>query len=288
MRNIAESPWLVQPLSAPAGAGKTTSMRALRAAAARCYTRVLVLAPTGQAVDVALRESAGDQGYTIAKALHLLNNNELQLKPNMLVVVDEAAMVGADDLRRLLSATTQARVKTVLVGDAHQLAPVRARGGMFDQLPVRPALAQHLSEVWRMHDPEERTASLALRDGDPAAVARAVRWYQRNNRLLLGDQIAMATDALAGYRADVAAGNDALLVCDTNEMANALNQRLHNDTIPTDAATVTAARGHVIVVDPPNHRLAAQRLGDGAHATLEGDYLREHVTLGYAATVHTA
>jgi conjugative relaxase-like TrwC/TraI family protein len=33
VRNIAQSPWLVQPLSAPAGAGKTTSMRALRSAA---------------------------------------------------------------------------------------------------------------------------------------------------------------------------------------------------------------------------------------------------------------
>ena len=33
VENIGRSPWLVQPLSAPAGAGKTTSMRALRAAA---------------------------------------------------------------------------------------------------------------------------------------------------------------------------------------------------------------------------------------------------------------
>jgi conjugative relaxase-like TrwC/TraI family protein len=33
VRNIGRSPWLVQPLSAPAGAGKTTSLRALRAAA---------------------------------------------------------------------------------------------------------------------------------------------------------------------------------------------------------------------------------------------------------------
>jgi hypothetical protein len=47
-------------------------------------------------------------------------------------------------------------------------------------------------------------------------------------------------------------------------------------------------RWRVLAVDPPNRRLAAQRLGDGAHATLEGDYLREHVTLGYAATVHSA
>src|SRR5258705_5787484 len=64
--NIGRSPWLIQPLSAPAGAGKTTSMRALvRAAHRRRSGNVLVLAPTGKAVDVAIREGAGDEGLTI-------------------------------------------------------------------------------------------------------------------------------------------------------------------------------------------------------------------------------
>lgn len=51
--NIATSPFLIQPLSAPAGAGKTTSLKALRAAAHRSPgdRRVIVLAPTGKAVD---------------------------------------------------------------------------------------------------------------------------------------------------------------------------------------------------------------------------------------------
>ena len=80
VENIGRSPWLVQPLSAPAGAGKTTSMRALRAAVRRRFDgTVLVLAPTGKAVDVAVREGAGDQGYTIAKALQLLRDNKLEL-----------------------------------------------------------------------------------------------------------------------------------------------------------------------------------------------------------------
>ena len=67
---IATSPCLIQLLSAPAGAGKTTSLKALRAAAHRGgKPRVVVLAPTGKAVDVAVREGAGDAGYTVAKAL---------------------------------------------------------------------------------------------------------------------------------------------------------------------------------------------------------------------------
>ena len=69
---IAQSPYLVQPLQAPAGAGKTHSLQALRAAAHRANKEVLVLAPTGKAVDEAMRDEAGDRGLTVAKALQLI------------------------------------------------------------------------------------------------------------------------------------------------------------------------------------------------------------------------
>ncbi|MDT5044266.1 MAG: hypothetical protein QOG75_119, partial [Mycobacterium sp.] len=231
------------PLSAPAGAGKTTSMRAVVSAAhRRCGTRVLMLAPTGKAVDVAVREGAGDQGLTIAKALQSLRDNSLHLGPETFVVVDEAAMVGADDLRQLLTATTAAGAKTVLVGDEHQLAPVKARGGMFAQLCADVPWTQQLSEVWRMRDPEERTASLALRDGGSVSLRRAIEWYRIHDRLHCGDPITMAADALAAYKTDTAAGKDALLICDRTEMADALNQRIHNERLDTHAPTVTGAR----------------------------------------------
>jgi conjugative relaxase-like TrwC/TraI family protein len=239
VENIGNAPWLVQPLSAPAGAGKTTSLKALvKSARHRFHGNTLLLAPTGKAVDVAMREGAGDTGMTITKALQSLRDNTLQLDRWTLVVVDEAGMVGTDDLRQLLTATTQAGAKTVLVGDAHQLAPVKARGGMFAQLCADLPWTQHLSEVWRMDDPAERTASLALRDGGPEQIRRAVDWYRTHDRLRCGDAITMAADALDAYTADTAAGRDALLVCDTTEMVDALNRRIHHDRVDRDAASV--------------------------------------------------
>jgi hypothetical protein len=243
VRAIAASPWLVQPLAAPAGAGKTTSMRALHAAARRAGHGVIVLAPTGKAVDVAVREGTGDVGYTSAKALAELRDERLRFDRRTVVVVDEAAMVGTPDLRQLLAATTAAGAKTVLVGDAHQLAPVRARGGMFEQLCTDLPWAQRLSQVWRMRDPDERAASIALRNGGPAPLRRAIAWYRRNHRLHTGDGVAMAHDALAAYQADVDAGKDALLIADSWELADALNRRIHDQRIDPDAPTVTAARG---------------------------------------------
>lgn len=328
VENIANSPWLVQPLSAPAGAGKTMSLKALAKAVHRRHQgKVLLLAPTGKAVDVAMREGAGDTGMTIAKALQSLHNNTLQLDRWTVVVVDEAGMVGTDDLRRLLTATTAAEAKTVLVGDAHQLAPVKARGGMFAQLCADLPWTQHLSEVWRMTDPAERGASLALRDGEPAAARRAVEWYHSQDRLHCGNAITMAADALDAYAADTRLGRDALLVCDTTDMADALNLRLHQDRIQRDAPTVTGARAQqigvgdliitrrndstiafhestpdvetlppvrngnrwrVAAVDSKANRVAAERLDDRARIVFDADYLRDHVSLGYAVTVHSA
>jgi hypothetical protein len=204
--------------------------------------------PTGKAVDVAVREGAGDTGYTIAKTLKSLEDGTLKLGHLDVVVVDEAGMVGTDDLRELLTAATTAGTKTVLVGDAHQLSPVKARGGIFAQVCTDLPWTQKLSEAWRMRGRAERAASLAVRDGGPAPVWRAVEWYRGHDRLHAGDPIAMATDALAAYRTDTTACQDALLVCDTTEMADALNRRLHDDTVDADAPTVIAARGHRIGV----------------------------------------
>lgn len=63
-----------------------------------------------------------------------------------------------------------------------------------------------------------------------------------------------------------------------------------------DAADVTKQadpvrngnRWRIYAVDPDNNRIAARRLTDGARAAFTGDYLREHITYGYAITVHSA
>lgn len=47
-------------------------------------------------------------------------------------------------------------------------------------------------------------------------------------------------------------------------------------------------RWRVFAVDPDNQRIAARRLSDGARVAFTGDYLHQHITHGYAVTVHSA
>jgi hypothetical protein len=77
-----------------------------------------------------------------------------------------------------------------------------------------------------------------------------------------------------------------LIMSRTNDATIAL--RPTPGTIDQPDQVRNGNRGRVAAVDPDRNRLAAERLGDGARAVFDGDYLREHVTLGYAATVHAA
>ncbi|SBS77468.1 ATP-dependent exoDNAse (Exonuclease V) alpha subunit-helicase superfamily I member-like protein [uncultured Mycobacterium sp.] len=343
IRNIAHSPYLVQPLQAPAGAGKTHSLKVLRAAAHRAGKEVLVLAPTGKAVDEAMRDEAGDRGLTVDKALKLIAADQLQIDRRTVIIVDEASMVGTPDLKKLLACATVGRAKMVLVGDAYQLAPVKKRGGMFEHLSDDLPWSQRLGEVWRMRSAEERDVSLALRSGHGNRLRKAVGWYRNQGRLHTGDPIAMADDATNAYIDARAAGKDAAIICDRWEIADAINRKLHGHY--TQAAAAAAARdgaapaaraatvrvardqdvcaGDIIIsrnndatievtrgpqhqrgdrvdqvrngnrwrvaaVDPASGQLLAERLTDSARVVFEGEYLREHVTLGYATTLHAA
>ena len=327
--NIATSPYFVQPLQAPAGAGKTHSLRALRAAAHRANKKVLVVAPTGRAVDEAMRGGAGDRGLTVAKILKLIDDDQLILDQRTVLVVDEASMVGTPELRRLLEATTPARTKMVLVGDAYQLAPVKARGGMFEHLCEDLPWSQRLSEVWRMRESAERDASLALRSARANRLRKAIGWYRTHDRLHTGDAITMAADATTAYITARSEGKDAAILCDRWEVADAINQRLHDQFTEPAAASVAVGRDQqvrpgdlilsrrndatvtvhpgaqqhrgeridqvrngnrwcVVGVDVQRGRIAAERLTDQARVVFDGDYVREHITLGYATTLHAA
>lgn len=326
---IARSQQLVQILQAPAGAGKTHSLKALRAGANRRGKTVYAIAPTGKAVDTALADNAGDVGHTVAKTLAMLADGRLRFTDRDLVIVDEASMIGNPDLHKLMSAVTGANAKLLLVGDQYQLAPVAARGGMFEQLAADLPWTQQLHQVWRMKEQREQQASLRLRNGSDNKLKKAVDWYREQDRLSLGDPLAMAEDTYANYLADRQAGHDALIICDTWEMTNSLNRRLHTalhgdqlsvavsrdarvsvgDIILTRNNDSTIAverpdgsradqvrngnRWTIVDIDTTNNLIHAIRGGNGisgdhARATFTRDYATEHITLGYATTVHSA
>ncbi|WP_031731575.1 hypothetical protein, partial [Mycobacterium tuberculosis] len=72
------------------------------------------------------------------------------------------------------------------------------------------------------------------------------------------------------------------------EGAGDVGYSVERENLPADDPVRNGNRWRVIAVDTEHHRIAARRLGDGARAAFSGDYLHEHITHGYAITVHAS
>lgn len=124
LSTLASGPDL-QLLRGVAGSGKTMLLKALAALWEAHGYRPLFCAPTHKAVQE-IEAATGGRGATAAS---LLWGRGADLGPKSIVVVDEAAMLGTQDLLQLLKKVVVAGAKVVLVGDENQLQPVERGGG---------------------------------------------------------------------------------------------------------------------------------------------------------------
>ncbi len=93
--------------------------------------------------------------------------------------------------------------------------------------------AVQLSELMRFADPAESAASLALRDGDTAALG----FYLDNQRVHVGDLATMTDHAFTAWRTDTAAGLDSIMLAPTRLLVAELNQRARDHRLTTHPDT---------------------------------------------------
>ena len=183
-----------------------------------------------------------------------------------------------------------------------------------------------LSPVLRFTDPDtgrpnhaEGAASLALRDGDPAALG----YYIDHRRVHVGELDTATDHAYAAWSADRAAGRDAIMLAPTRDLVAELNDRARRDRLTAEggppgrqvrlADGSHASTGDVIITRRNDRRIALGptdwvKNGDrftvhavhasgaldvvaartGRRRTLPAGYVTAHVALGYACTVHAA
>ncbi len=224
VRDLATSGRRVQLAVAPAGTGKTTAMRALATAWGYSGGNVLALAPSATAASQ-LGEELG-QGIH-ADTLHKLTYEIGQPRPahwvravdaNTLIIIDEAGMADTLRLDYLISWALDRGASIRLIGDDQQLGAISAGGILRDIATIHGAA--RLDEVMRFTDPAEAHASLALRDGDPAALG----YYLDHDRVHVGDPDTASSQLFDAWLADKRAGLDAIMLAPTREQVAVLNQ----------------------------------------------------------------
>ncbi|WP_238846042.1 MobF family relaxase [Nocardia terpenica] len=333
---FTQSPLRITTADAPAGTGKTTAMRVLAAAWHDSGGTVLGLAPTAAAA-AELATATGTRVETVDQLLTILDNHtpsrdqlahqdgdRLPRLPSWVTQIDASTLVIFDehvtlsDTKRLqLMRFLTAREATIrCVGDTRQLPAIDAGGTATDTSPDTVTL----THVLRFTAKAEASATLGLRDGDPAALG----FYLDHGRIHAGAPGTVADDAYTGWVADYTAGRDTIMLAATHDTVRELNTRARTDRLARTRAPVGretllsdelfASAGDTICTRHNDRRLRAGdsdwvrngyrwrvdhvhdddsitathlRSGDeyGATIRLPAAYVRAYVRLGYAATI---
>jgi hypothetical protein len=319
VRAMCMSATRLQLAIAPAGAGKTTAMSTLARAWNDSGGQVLGLAPSAAAA-VQLRDATGTPAETLAKLTWSIHHNELpdwaeRIDRSTLVIIDEAGMADTLSLDTAVDFIVRRGGSVRLVGDDQQLAAIGAGGVLRDIQASHGAV--RLRQLHRFADPAEAAATLALRDGRPEALG----FYLDRRRVHIGDPPTTLDAVFNGWRADRAAGRDAIMLAPTRELVSRLNQRARDHRLAgaTPERQVELADGNqasvgdLIITRANDRRLRITatdwvRNGDrwtilnltgagavkvrhvrnGRIGTLPHDYVGTSVELGYATTVHAA
>ncbi|HZI98263.1 MAG TPA: MobF family relaxase, partial [Actinomycetales bacterium] len=320
-RQMATSGARLQLAIAPAGAGKTTAMRALAAAWTEGGGTVVGLAPSAAAA-AALREQIDTRTDTLAKLTWSLRTGDVpdwaqQIGPSTLVVIDEAGMADTLSLDAAVQYVVERGASVRLIGDNQQLAAIGAGGVLRDIQASHGAL--HLSELLRFADPAEGAATLALREGQTEALG----FYLDHGRVHVGDLTTMTEDVFGAWRADRGNGLDSIMLAPTRELVSELNQLARAHRLAGSTGQVgpvvrladgnEASVGELIITRANDrtlrtsftdwvkngdrwtllgiHRrgdLTVQHTQNGRTVRLPADYVGASAELGYATTVHTA
>jgi exodeoxyribonuclease V alpha subunit len=302
-----------------AGAGKTRTPAAVSRHHAMRGRRLLVVTPTLKAAEVAARETGATAG-SAAALLHQYGwrwdddghwtrqaaepTAAARLRRGDLLLIDEAGMVDQDAALALLTIADGARARVAFMGDRHQL-PAVGRGGVLDHATAwaHPSAIVSMQQVHRFTDPVYAKLSLAMRDGRRADAVF--------DRLVARDQIRVHASEAERIAALAAVGADgALVVADTREHVATLNaairtkHRHESSGVATDRGEVIGLGDRVatrrndpglgvtnrqtwtVVGSGDDGSLIVHSPGHGRDRELPPEYVREHVELAYATTVH--
>ncbi len=309
----------VQLLYAPAGAGKTTTMRVLADAWRADAGDVYAFGPSARAAQE-LGQSINARPHTLHQVTTAIQlgtaERNFPFARGDVLIIDEAAMAGTHTLHDVVRYALHRGADVRMVGDDKQLAAVEAGGAMRWFAHHNGAL--RLKEVVRFADREQAAASLKLHAGDPAGLD----YYFAKSWVHEGSRETMREAAHRAWRADLDSGRRSLLIVPANEDVTALNLqarelRLHRGDVDDGRAVQlhdgTAASKGDLVVTRHNDRLKTlfggkdfvkngdtwevqhvrsggglnlRHQGSGGTVRLPPDYVAEHVELAYAATVN--
>jgi conjugative relaxase-like TrwC/TraI family protein len=205
-------------LEGTAGAGKTTSLAAIRAAVEGEGYEVRGLAPTSRAAHK-LSESGIESG-TLQR--HLYREGGPDDGQKTLYILDESSLASTKQLNKFLHQLHD-QDRVLLVGDTRQHEAVEA-GRPYQQLQEAGMQTAHLDEIVRQKDPALKDAVEQLARGD---ISEAIQNLDQQGRV---HEVADRTERLTEIAREYAREpKGTLVISPDNESRRELNALIHRE-----------------------------------------------------------
>ncbi len=218
MEEILSSRDQLMGLEGSAGAGKTTSLAAIREAAEGEGYRVEGLAPTSRAAQQL--EGAGISSSTLQH--HLARSNLNRRGRKHLYIVDESSLASTRQVNEFLH-RLQEGDRVIFVGDSRQHEGVEA-GRPFQQLQEAGLRTAHLDEIVRQKDPALKQVVQQLARGQ---VWEAVENLKQQGRVHQITDPQERLQAMAKVYAEHA--RQTLVVSPDNKSRQEINRLIHTE-----------------------------------------------------------
>jgi conjugative relaxase-like TrwC/TraI family protein len=175
VEDVLSSPDRIQGIQGFAGAGKTTTLTAIRSVAEKQGYQVEGFAPTSRAARQ-LKESGIEAG-TLQGFLARGQNTEQSPEQKRFFFVDESSLASTNQMRELL-ARLGPNDRVLLIGDTRQHQGVEA-GRPFEQLQEAGMRTARLDEIVRQQDPALKSTVELLAKGQVSAALDALQQQGR-------------------------------------------------------------------------------------------------------------
>lgn len=221
VRHILTTRNRVSIVRGAAGSGKTTLMKEAVTKLEQAGKKVTIVAPTAQASRGVLK----DEGFTGAETVaSILTNTKMQEElRNQVLWVDEAGLLGTQDMTRLLRIVEENNARLILGGDTRQHASV-VRGDALRVLNTVGGIhSAEVSRIYRQRNEAYRSAVDDLSKGD---VRTAFDKLDKMGAIEVVDPLNPNDALVRDYVDIVKKGKSALVISPTHKQGQQVTQEI--------------------------------------------------------------
>lgn len=207
-----------------AGTGKSHMLRHVQDVANAAGYQVKAVASYGKQIE-ALRE-LGMEARTVASVLEARQQDRFSLDKNTVLVIDEAGVIPARIMERLMKMAEADGARIVMLGDTGQTKAIEA-GRPFHQLQATGMATALMGDIVRQTSPELKEAVELAATGKASQSLGVINKKLQAVHTVMEDSDRYVAIASAYASTTVEDRRETLIVTGTNESRNALNEVTH-------------------------------------------------------------